>query len=646
MKRKLLFAFLMLLAAGANAQEQICKETNTIAYNERLGHARLAGNKSPSAASANFTVHYYKCEWTINPAQNYITGRVTPHFIITVATSSLTFDLHNQLVVDSVVMRSTKLTFSRGTNNTLTIQLGRSYAVAEKDSLSIFYKGVPAGGGFGSFVQTYHGSKPVVWTLSEPYGAKDWWPCRNGLDDKADSIDIYVTHPSAYTTSSNGWPADKQVVGANTISHYRHRYPIASYLVAIAVTNFSTFTDNVQLKNGLLPVLSYIYPEDSAGFHNSINLMLNAMKLYDSIYADYPYLNERYGQTEFGWGGGMEHQTNSFITSYGENLMAHELAHQWFGDKVTCGSWQDIWLNEGFATFCADFLYTERYNPTLLASYVSSNLSYIVSYPTGSVWVNDTTDIGRIFDSRLSYDKGAFLLRMLRFTLGDKKFFKGISNYLNDPKLAYNFARTIDLQHHLEAVSGQDLTYFFNQWFYGQGYPSFTVSWSQNATTKKATISVTQTTSNASVTFYKTPLPLLFRSGTKKKRVIINIDSNDQSYLADIGFIADTVLVDPDQYIISAKNKTIHLTAAKPQVAVSPNPFTDRLAITYKETAGKKILLQLLNNSGQLITAANIVAAGGQQQYTMYAPANLPPGIYMLHVNVDGKVSSQTLIKK
>ena len=232
--------------------------------------------------------------------------------------------------------------------------------VGSKDSLSIYYKGTPVGGGFGSFVQSIHNGVPVIWTLSEPYGAKDWWPCRNGLDDKADSIDIYITHPSKYKASSNGVPEAEVQQGSTTISHYKHRYPIASYLVAFSVTNFSTFTDYAAIGNKNVPVISYVYPEDSAYFHSNVNSVMNGLSLYSNRFTPYPFLTERYGQTQFGFGGGMEHQTNSFVINAEENLVTHELAHQWFGDKVTCGSWQDIWLNEGFATFVPIF-YTPKF---------------------------------------------------------------------------------------------------------------------------------------------------------------------------------------------------------------------------------------------------------------------------------------------
>ena len=638
MNTKSFLLILLLLTIRA-----ISQEISNIPDFERQGNAKKF-IKPLTLASNNYNVHYYKCEWTVNPAKNHITGKVTPHFIVTAATNSLVFDLSHALKVDSVYMRGTKLMFSQSTNETLVIQLPKIYAAGAKDSLTIAYKGVPNGNGFGSFVQTTHNGTPVIWTLSEPYGAKDWWPCRNGLDDKADSIDIYITSPSRYKASSNGALQSVVKNGRNSTTFYKHRYPVASYLVAIAVTDFSTFTDYVQLGNKTLPVISYIYPEDSAWFHDSTYKVLNAMQLYNDKFTPYPFVNERYGQTEFGFGGGMEHQTNSFVTYPGENVMTHELAHQWFGDKITCGSWTDVWLNEGFATFCADFLYTETFNPPQYKLNVTNDLADIVSKPDGSVKVDDTTNLGRIFDGRLSYHKGAFLLRMLRWTLGSDAFFKGIRNYLKDPLLQYSFARTPDLQRNLEEVSGLDLDYFFNQWYAGQGYPSFTVQWSQDAN-NRATITITQTTSHSSVKFFRVPLQLTFKRGSQEKTIVVDNTINNQVLTADVGFKASKLLIDPNQYLISKNNKAVYVEAPKEFVTVSPNPFTDKIEITLHQNYPDKILLQLFNSNGDLVASSNPESVKGTQKYTLKVPIDLAAGTYILHMTIDGKTITKNVVK-
>jgi aminopeptidase N len=641
MRSKFFIIIFILFALHAYSQNEKIKSTKVLQSGATiLDQLTLASN--------NYTVYYYRCEWQIDPTKNFIAGRVTPYFIITASTDSLVFDLSYILKVDSVLMRGTKLNFTQDTNETLTIHLPLSYSIGTHDSISISYAGVPAGAGFGSFVQSSHHNIPIVWTLSEPYGAKDWWPCRNGLDDKADSIDIYITHPSQYRASANGILSDIKIAGANTITHYKHRYPIATYLVGIAVTNYSTFTDSVQLTHTLLPVINYVYPEDSSNFHLNIFKMLDAMKLYDSTFGDYPFEKERYGQTEFGFGGGMEHQTNSFIVSPQENLMAHELSHQWFGDKVTCKSWTDIWLNEGFATFCADFFYAEHFTPTQYKTYVSNDLADIVSQPGGTVRVNDTSDVSNIFDGRLTYHKGGFLLRMLRFTLGDDLFFKGIRSYISDPLLQYGFATTQDLQRNLETASGLDLNYFFNQWYTGEGYPSFTVEWNEDAN-NKAIIKVNQTTSvPSSVSFFKVPLPLVFKNSSQEKTVILQDSINNQYFTADIGFAADSVLIDPDHFLISKNDTAIKIHFADEpvdSVVVAPNPFSANINITYQKSNGAQLLFQLYDVLGHLITTQTVIADGTPQTYMLYVPS-LAAGIYFLKISSEGKTVTRKLFKK
>jgi aminopeptidase N len=644
MKAVYFFVTLFLITLNTEAQNE-----NNLETGEKHSNAKKF-LKPLTLASGNFTVHYYKCEWRVNPAKNFIHGKVTAHFVVTAATNSLVFDLSHVLKVDSILTHKTKLSFSQAANETLTIQLPKLYSDNEEDSLTIIYEGVPPGSGFGSFVVSTHNGTPVMWTLSEPYGARDWWPCRNGLDDKADSIDVYITHPSKYKVSANGVLQSVIRNAKNTTTFYKHRYPIASYLVAFAVTDFSVFTDSIQMGHKSLPIISYVYPEDSAAFHDGTFRMINAMQLYDSKFTKYPFIDERYGQTEFGFGGGMEHQTNSFVITPEENLMAHELAHQWFGDKVTCGSWVDVWLNEGFATYCANFLYTEKFNHPQYKLNVQDNLENIVSVPGGSVKVDDTTNINRIFDGRLSYNKGAFLLRMLRWTLGDDLFFKGLRSYLSDPLLKYGFARTADLQRNFEEVSGLDLSYFFNQWYAGQGYPSFTVLWSQD-TNNIATITISQTTSvPSSVSFFRVPLELTFKNVSQQKTIVVQNIVNNQTVTADIGFKASKLFIDPNQYLISKNNKAIHTILAKTQslepVTVSPNPFTDKIDINLLQQSGKEILFRLFDGFGHPVINKTEIADGSNQTFSLNIPANLTPGNYLLIITADGKSVNRYLLKK
>lgn len=640
------FFILLLLCGKLYAQnENLCKEVDEIAASERNSVLRsLSVNRSQ--ASSNFQVTYYRCAWDIDPAVRYIKGAVTSHFITNSSANSISYDLATQLTVDSIYYHGSKISFSRPVD-LLQINFPVNLQAGQKDSVTIFYKGVPANSAFGSFVQDFHSGIPVIWTLSEPYGSRDWWPCRNGVDDKADSIDFIISCPNVYRASSNGSLVNETDNGITRTAFYKHRYPIASYLVAFAVTNFKVLNHSVQLGSVNLPMITYCYPESESAFQQNTPKVLQQLSLFHQYFSAYPFLNEKYGHTQFGWGGGMEHQTNSFIVSPGENLMAHELAHQWFGNKVTCGSWQHIWLNEGFATYLSYF-YFEKIDPPGHLSRIKSLGNSITSLPDGSVFVEDTTNVGRIFSGRLSYNKGAYLLHMLRWVLGDTLFFRGVRQYVNDPALAYGFAKTNDLKRNLEQVGGKNLTEFFDDWFTGQGHPSYTVKWTQNKN-DWAKIIVSQATSHPSVSFFEMPLALKFKNASKEKTVVVDNTKNNEIFWEEIGFIADTVIIDPYYWVLSKNNVSIKETGLHGpdnEIKVYPVPVSStHVTLSLKNPVEKTMMLRIFNTAGQLVWQQQINTPGRDEQVQINI-SRFSAGVYLLHINAGDLKTTRQFIKK
>lgn len=336
----------------AQTEEWVCKDQEAITAMER-GAAERQLNFRSSALTDDYDIKYHRLEWNINPNNYYISGTVTTYFMPKEANFvALHFDLANTLQVNSVIFHGQEVETYSQSNNMLTINLPNSLAMAELDSVSVTYEGAPPSNGFGSFAQATHSGNPVLWTLSEPYGARDWWPCKQDLSDKIDSIDVLVRTPVAYKVASNGLLQEIIEDGNEHIYHWKHRYPIPAYLIAIAVTNYAEYSDFVPVENGApIEVLNYVFPENLAVAQQATTATVEIMQLFNELFGLYPFAEEKYGHAQFGWGGGMEHQTMSFMGGFSHLLQAHELAHQWFGDKVTCGSWQDIWLNEGFATY-------------------------------------------------------------------------------------------------------------------------------------------------------------------------------------------------------------------------------------------------------------------------------------------------------
>ncbi|MBL0145923.1 MAG: T9SS type A sorting domain-containing protein [Chitinophagaceae bacterium] len=637
----LLFCFLNF---AAKAQELLPadKDLNSIIDKERQAYQRLGGAGGGSGtvltfASNNFDVKYYRCEWEVDPAIRYITGKVTIYYTVTVATNSITLDLMSSLVADSVKQRNTLLTKSQ-TTNTLTIDFPASVNAGVLDSISVFYKGVPANTGFGSFITDVHGSPstPVMWSLSEPYGSRDWWPCKNGLDDKADSVDIIVTNPVAYKAAANGMLQSETLIAAGTkrVAHWKHRYPIASYLMCFAVTNFSVFNEIIALGTTNLPFQTYCYPESLAGFQSGSASLTYAMQLFHDKYGDYPFIKEKYGHVQFGWGGGMEHQTSTFIVNTSENLTSHELAHQWFGDKITCGSWEDIWLNEGFATYSTRMYREAKYaaNADALLNERKNEINFITSAPDGSVKVDDTTNVNRIFNNRLTYYKGCYVIMMLRWILGDNTFFTAIKNYQKDPALAYGYARTADLKRHLEQASGKNLTEFFKDWYSGQGYPSYKVSWNMVGS-GFVNIKMEQTTSHSSVNFFELPVALKFKNATQEQTIVVDNKTNGETFLKSISFLPDTVLVDPAIWLITRNNTTVKLQPVNfpaNTIKVGANPFKDKFSIFLYNISAPNLKVILYNTLGQRVITKEVTLTTNVDAEVIMPTANLASGTYFL----------------
>ncbi|MGB8193947.1 MAG: M1 family aminopeptidase [Chitinophagaceae bacterium] len=587
-----------------------------------------------SAASSNFDVHHYRCEWQINPAVWFIRGVVTPSFVMTSTGNTISLDMQGALLVDSVVYHNNKIIFRQEAGDALTIEFPSSITAGTKDSVSIFYHGVPLFTGYGAFYQHQHAGVPVIWTLSEPYGAKYWWPCKDGLTDKADSIDIFITHPSIYTASSIGMVVSRQVTDTMATTHFRHRYPIASYLVALAVTNYVVDDDTIMVNNKSYRFISYAYPE-SGFFFAQDNYAKDAFRLFVNLFGEYPFASEKYGHTQFGKAGGIEHQTNSFMSNTSPVLSAHELGHQWFGDKVTSSSWSDIWLHEGFATYCGA-LYNQAYQaPRFFREFLEQTTANVTSEPGGSVFVPDTTDIARIFSARLSYNKGAYVVHMLRWVLGDSVLFKGLRQYLDDPAVRYKFARTPDLQRNLEQVSGKNLGSFLQKWVYGEGYPNYNADWLQN-NNRWVNIKLHQTTSHPSVSFYEMPVTLEFRSSTQSARVVVDHRYSGQEFNIKLDFVADTVVIDPELWILSkTKTSRKNISAASPDILqLYPNPSPGNVYLLLRNPTGSKLYLKLFNAAGQLIYK-NELPLNGQDEDFNLPLQSYPAGLYLLEIQND-----------
>lgn len=563
--------------------------------------------------TGNYDLKYHRLEFTVNPAQAFITGTVTSHFVAKENLNTVTFELVDNMIVSQVMQRGTPLSFTQNNDDEIVITLPQMQAQGVLDSLSVSYSGNPVSSGFGSFETDTHNGDPVMWTLSEPFGAKAWWPCKQDLNDKIDMIDVYITTPrfnpsnEEYIAVANGLEISQTINGSNKTTHYRHQYPIPAYLIAIAVTNYTVYSHTVANNGNPFEIVNYIYPEDISYAQSRTPITVDIMNLFADLFEPYPYANEKYGHAQFGWGGGMEHTTVSFMGSFSRGLIAHELGHQWFGDKVTCGSWQDIWLNEGFATYLSGLVIEDFDGESDFRTWRQDKIGSITDSPDGSVYVpaQDTTSVNRIFSSRLSYNKGSMVLHMLRKKLGDAVFFQGLKDYLADPTLSYGYAKTPDLIRNMEAAAGgEDLSEFFNDWIYGEGYPRYTIRWNQAGGQSNINVEISQTQSHPSVSFFEAPVPLRI-NGTQGETLDIVLDNttNNQAFQPAVGFTVQNIQFDPDYHLISRSNNVVLGTedfTLDQQFDIYPNPTSG--IVNFEKPASINVQnINIYNTLGQLL---------------------------------------------
>lgn len=595
-----------------------------------------------NANTANYDITYHKLELTVNPNNKFISGKITTTFTALANMSTITFDFANTLTASSVKKGTTNLTFTENTNNELIITLPATQAAGTSATIEITYSGTPPNNGFGSFEQTTHNGVPIIWTLSEPFGARDWWPCKQDLNDKINSIDVYITAPSQYKAVSNGIETTPPVItGSSKTTHFHHGYPIPAYLIAFAVTNYSVYTQTGGTAPNTYPIINYIYPENLAQATSQLDVTPDILALYESLFEIYPFHNEKYGHAQFGWGGGMEHTTVSFMANFSRELIAHEMAHQWFGDKVTCGTWKDIWLNEGFATYLATLVIENFDGPDAFIAEKNDMVNSITSTPNGNLYLTDTqaTNVNRIFSTQLTYNKGAMVIEMLRFKMGDVMFFQALKNYLADTNLAYKYAVTTDLKSHLEAVYGSSLTEFFNDWVYNQGYPTYSIT-AQNWGAGQARFVINQTQSDPSVSFFEMPVPVrVFGAGGQQADLVLNNTTNGEEIIASVPFAITSVVFDPDKHLISL-NSNITLGTQnfdlEKAIAIYPNPGSDDLHIQMPSTLSLEKVI-IYNNLGQKVM---------ENPNADFSVNSLATGIHYLDIQTTEGTFHKKFIKK
>jgi aminopeptidase N len=506
----------------------------------------------------------------------YSTDRISGSNTMTVKSlknglTQFTIRLRSQFAVTSCQVDGTNSSISTPGSNSYgrTITLPRAYNEGEVFTVYIAYNGTAVSRGFGSIEFTTINGQPGIFTLSEPYFAATWWPTKDGdfsqPGDNGDkfTMQLALTAPAAYVTASNG-----VLQGVDTLSGSRKRYrwasnyPIAPYLVSIGSTAYNTWTLNYDYGTGTMPVQFYITPgSDSTGNRNAWSKCVDMLGVFRPVFGLYPFINEKYGMYEFVFGGGMEHQTITGQGTFSESVTAHELAHQWWGDAVTCKTWNHIWLNEGFASY-GECIWDERKGGTVNGAALRSAINARKpSSVGGTVYVSDVADINAIFSSTNSYNKGAWLVHMLRGVMGDDAFFAGLANYRANRE--GGAATTEEMFSDMEEIAGYDLSWFMNQWVYSPGAPAYQYGW-QTASINGQNYLRLYLNQNQSASYPVYTMPMEVRvNGVDYK---VWNDAKTEHFVIPIHTAATSVSIDPDDWILQTGKSSVTYVGGPPKI--------------------------------------------------------------------------------
>lgn len=651
MKNSLLTIAILSLGMGNSLYAQQNEASETCSK-QRVRNMALAKTTVADPAEDAYDMKYVKIDVSLNNTSTDIAGNVTTRAkVLSASLPAYVFELNANLDIDSVRVNGQTLSWTTsGSKRTVTLPsplLQNANFIAR-----VWYHGQPASGnGFFSEglnnVPSPSWGNLVTYTLSEPYEAKDWWPAKQSLTDKIDSADIWITVPSGLKAGSNGLL--KNVTSLpNSFERYEWStgYPIDYYLISAAVSSYVDYSFYVHFPGSQdsMLVQNYVYdnPQTLPFFKDKIDSVGNMIKYFSTLYGRYPFWKEKYGHCMAPIGGGMEHQTMTTLGNFSTTLSVHELGHQWFGDNVTCASWKDIWLNEGFAAY-TEYLYVAKFRNAVKAfNYMADVHDNVMSEPDGSIYVDDTTDENRIFDSRLSYDKGSSVVHMLRFLANDDTlFFKGLRAY--QQQFGKSTASITDMKHVMSQTLAANLDTFFNQWIYGEGFPRYETRWNQAG--NKVYVQLTQsTTVPSSVPLYHTPVEIRLVSATGDTTIRVENDQNVQGYLFNWDQTVVQVELDPNDWLLngdlgSVQDQTLGFdgTAVKQTPAVYPNPATKSWTITGLSAS----------NEYELHTIDGALVAKGVCGKEMELPAaKLVSGIYFLGLRDDSGIHFLKLLKQ
>jgi aminopeptidase N len=672
MKKFLLSLFVLFTAIAGAQREHLCAKSKRTALAVQFSQIQAKSLVNPPSPyishEMKYDVKFVHLDLNVERTSKRVTGTAKTVATVTAAVlDTFMTILYKNDTINSISINGNTITPIR-TDSMVKIGLSTPLLNGVSFTVIVDYRGTaPNGGsaigsGFSSQGSWYGGGNRATWSLSESFVAYHWWPCKQVLTDKIDSSWVFITTDSTNKAGSNGVLTNVVNIGNKKRYEWKSHKPIDYYLISVAVSKFKEY--NLYAKPQYLPndsilIQNYI---DAAAYTNSgwiandkveLDKMPQTMEFLCDIYGMYPFYKEKYGHCMVPLGGGMEHNTMTTIGFFDLYVDAHELGHQWWGDQVTCKSWGDIWMNEGFAAY-TEILTAEYLDPANFVGNVNTVHQSVMSFPGGSIFFtnSDTMNSNRIFDSRLTYDKGGAILHSLRFlTNNDSLWFNTLRGFQNTYK--NKTAGAVEFQNYYQTATGINPTQFFSQWYYGQGYPTFTVRY--NYTGTQCIISCTQAVSCASATpIFITPLEYkIIRTGHPDTTIRVMHSNTIETYTISLTGTVTSMVCEPNNWLINkvvGPTYTSTLGVSNP-VGIAESEKYNQLSIGPNPTNG----VFSLNNPSRLQGSVKIFDLNGKlilqkplEEKSSFDLTNYPVGVYVVKTfDVKNEErSSQKVIKQ
>ena len=629
-------------------------EPKYLCSHEKSASRWQAQNSTLNQNQEKIDIKFYELNLDIDFNSSRIRGSVTVNGVIgNIYPDFIELDLYDNMTVDSILQNNIPILYLHE-NDMLKIPISDITLDDENlFSLTIFYQGTPDHCGAGGFKFDEHQNIGHVWTLSEAYCARSWWPCKDDPSDKADSVNIIISVPlePAYIVASNGLLSSTTINNNKKTYFWKERYPITTYLVSLAIYPYTKWVDQYvsPISSDTMLIEHYVFPDRYEASYPNYSLTKDMLSFFSELFGEYPFISEKYGHADFTWGGGMEHQTLSSMGSFSQNLMVHELGHSWWGNLITCKTFNDIWLNEGFARYCQALWAEHMYGREAYFDFMN-NHAY---YGAGTIYVENPSSNSQIFSAGLSYNKASWVLHMLRHKVGETMFFDILKSYASNDSLSYNAASTSDFQKVCEDISGLDFEQFFQQWIYGEKYPKYELSWWHEGN-GIYNVKIDQV---QSYNFFSMPIDLKF-SGSAGPMLVdttIVIENNNSSQLYEFSgfnFLVENVMLDPENWILKeatySVNEIDNILPDRVEVEKAfPNPFNSKVKLSFyinPQFGDTHVSVNIFDSRGKIVESLidNEFMPG---YHTTFWNANgKSSGVYFIQLATDNYIDSQKIL--